>query len=90
MRKGGDFIVSESGHAMSAVRRLTIRMSVMGLLQGLAGLLVPRQVILLSLLLGDTMGVRGAVMQFGRAWMVLVMGSVVVTSRHKLKTPDLP
>ncbi len=45
-------------------------------------MLVSRQVIRFSLLLGDTMGVRGAVVQFGGCLVVLVMRSVVITSGH--------
>jgi len=43
---------------------------------------VPSQVILLSVLLGRTMGVRGPVVQFGGLLVVFVMGSVVIASRH--------
>ena len=43
-------------------------------------MLVSRQVILLPLLFPDAMGVRGAVVQFGGALMVLVMRSVVIAS----------
>jgi hypothetical protein len=45
-------------------------------------MLVSRQVIRFSLLLGDTVGVRGAVVQFGGCLVVLVMRSVVITSGH--------
>jgi hypothetical protein len=47
-------------------------------------MLVSREVILLSLLLGDTMGVRGGIVQFGGPFVVLVLGSVVGRSRHNL------
>jgi len=43
---------------------------------------VSGQMILISVLLGDTMGVRRAVVQFRGAVVVLVVGTVVVTSRH--------
>jgi hypothetical protein len=45
-------------------------------------MLVSREVILLSLLLGDTMGVCGGIVQFGGPFVVLVIRSVLVTSRH--------
>jgi hypothetical protein len=45
-------------------------------------MLVSSQVILFSLLLGDTMGMRGAVVQFSSSLVVLVMGSVVIASGH--------
>ena len=40
---------------------LSMPMSVLGVLEGLPGMLVPRQVILFALLLGNTMGMRGPV-----------------------------
>jgi len=43
---------------------------------------VSSQVILLSLLLANAMGVRGAVVQFGGLLVILVMRSVVIASRH--------
>ena len=49
------------GDAMSMRSSLKIRMSVLGVLEGLPGMLVPRQVILFALLLGNTMGMRGDV-----------------------------
>ena len=74
---------------MSSRSRLSMLMSVLGVLQGLPGMLVSREVILLSVLLGDTMGVRGGIVQFGGPLVVLVMGSVVVTSGHNLQSPFL-
>jgi len=59
--QGRDVIMSECGDAMSSRSPLSMRMSVLGVLEGLTGMLVPRQVILLSLLLGNTMGMRGTV-----------------------------
>ena len=74
---------------MSSGSRLRMPMRVQGVLQRLPGLLVSREVILLPILLGDTMGVRGGIVQFGGPLMVLVMRSVVVTSRHNLHSPPL-
>ena len=36
-------------------------------------MLVPRQMVLLAVLLGDTVGMRGDIVQFGGALVVLVM-----------------
>jgi len=44
-----------------------------GVLEGLPRVLLARQVILLSLLLGSTMGMRGAVLQFICPLVILVM-----------------
>lgn len=62
--------------------RMSTLVSVVGVLQGLPGMLMSRQVILLTVLLGYPMGVRGAIVQFGRSLMVLVVRAVVVTSGH--------
>jgi hypothetical protein len=61
MSEGCDVVMSECGNAMFGRSRLSMMMSVLGVLQGLAGVLVSRQVILFSLLLGNTMGMRGGV-----------------------------
>ena len=54
--------MSECGDAMSNCRnRVSMLMRVWGVLQGLPRMFVSSQVILLSLLVGDTMGVRCAV-----------------------------
>jgi hypothetical protein len=51
-------------------------------LEGLPGMLVPGQVILVSLLFGNVMGMGACVLQFGGTLVVLVMGSAVITSGH--------
>jgi hypothetical protein len=61
MGQGCDIIVSELDDAMSIRSRLRVRVSVLGVLEGLPGMLVPRRVILFALLLGNPMGMRGAV-----------------------------
>jgi hypothetical protein len=61
MSEGRDVRVSECGNSMSDGSRLAVLMSFVGMLEGLPRMLVPSQVILLSLLLGHTVGVRGAV-----------------------------
>lgn len=63
-----------------------------GVLVGLPRLFVSSQVILFSVLFGNTMGVRADVVQLGGLRMILVMGSVVIASRHNYKVtirPDL-
>lgn len=72
---------------MSSGSRLNVLMSGQGVLPGLPGMLLSREVILLPVLFGDTMGVRGRIVQFDGPLVFLVMGSVVVTSRHSLKSP---
>jgi hypothetical protein len=61
MSQGGDVIVPESGDAMPNRSRLSVLMGVLGVLQRLPWVLVSRQMILFSLLPGNTMGMRGAV-----------------------------
>jgi hypothetical protein len=51
-------------------------------LRSLARLFVSSEVILLALLLGNTMRVRRAVLQFSCALVVLVMRGVIVSGRH--------
>ena len=46
---------------MSSWRRLSVMVSVLGVLQGLPGVFVPGEVILLSTPLGDPMGVGGRI-----------------------------
>jgi len=66
-------------------------MGASGMLQRLPCMLRAGQVILLSaVLLGTSMGVRGEVVEFRRPLVILVMRSIVITCRHKLKTPNLP
>ena len=67
---------------MSAFRRVTMLMGVLRVLKSLPRMLVSRLVILFSLLLRNPMGMRGAVVQFGGALMVLVVRSIVISSGH--------
>jgi len=73
MSEGRDVVVSECGDAMSNHSRLRMPMSVFGILQGLPRKLVCRQVILFSLLFGNTMGMRGGLVHFGGPDMVFVV-----------------
>jgi hypothetical protein len=61
--QGFDLGMSECGNAMSDCRnwRLVVLVSLRGVLQGLPRILMSRDVILFSVLLAGTMGVRCAV-----------------------------
>jgi hypothetical protein len=60
--EGRDLSMSECGDAMSnRGRRWSVPLAVRDVLQGLPGMLVSSEVILFSLVLGNTMGVRRAV-----------------------------
>jgi hypothetical protein len=65
--------VSEGGDAMSGRSRLSIPMGVFGVLEGLPRMLVSRQVLLLSVLLGRAMGMSGEIVQFSGPLVVLVV-----------------
>ena len=56
-----DLIASECGDAMPGRSRLSMPMSVFGVLERLPGMLVSRRVVLLSVLFGGAMGMRGKV-----------------------------
>jgi hypothetical protein len=56
--EGRDVIVPECDDAMSGRSRLSVPMSVFGVFEGLPRMLVSRQVLLLSVLLGGAMGMR--------------------------------
>jgi hypothetical protein len=62
MRQGRDVIMSERGDAMCRRDRLGTLMSVLGFLEGLARVLVSRQVIRFSALFRGTVSVRRLVM----------------------------
>ena len=53
-------------------------------------MLLARQVILLSVLLGSAMGMRGAVLQFICSLVILVVRSAVITGGHNLNRHYLP
>jgi hypothetical protein len=65
MSEGGDVLMPERGDAMSHGSRLSMLRSVLGVLEGLPGMLLSSQVILLSLLLANTVDMGGFVVQFG-------------------------
>lgn len=60
MRQGRDVSMSECGYSMSD-RSLSMLMGFLGMLEGLPRMLGSGQVLLFSLLLGDTMGMRGTI-----------------------------
>lgn len=80
--------MAESDDAMLRLNGQLMR--VPGVLKGLPGMLSACQVILLSALFGGlAMSMRGKVVKFRRALVILVMRSVVVPCGHRLKAPDL-
>lgn len=67
---GRDVSMSECREAMFIRGRLSPLRRVRGILQGLPRMFVSRQVILFSVLFGNTMCVRGAVVQLGSSLVV--------------------
>src|ERR1035441_10190533 len=84
----GDIFVPEGRDAMPHRNCLRMLMSLLGVLQRLPPLRLPRQVILLIVLFGNTMHVRGLVVQFGGSLVVLVVRSVVIARRHFKESPS--
>jgi hypothetical protein len=60
MSEGSDVIVSERGDTVPTRSCLRMFVGVLGMLEGLLRMLVSRQVILLPLVFGNAMGMRGA------------------------------
>ena len=81
MGQCSDFSVPEGCDAVSS-HRLRHLVRPFGVLEGLARMLVSAEVVVFSMLLGDTMGVRRTVVKFGGTLVVLVMRSVVMARRH--------
>jgi len=90
MREGRDLIMPECGDAMSGGAARGLLMSLRGVREFLPRMLTSRQVLLLSVLLADTMGMSGALVQFIGALMVRVMRSVVIAFGHNLRGLHLP
>jgi len=83
MREGRDFIVTERKHPVSGRSRVSLTVSQSGVFQSLAGVFLTGQMVRLPVLhRRRQMSVRRGFMQFGGAWMVFVMGAVIVSSRH--------
>jgi hypothetical protein len=74
--KGGNLVVSECGDAMSNRCRPRMLMRILGVFVGLSRMLMPRQVILFSVLLGHTVGMSALIVYFGGSLVVLVMRSL--------------
>lgn len=71
---------------MSDSSGLLGRKSALGVFLSLPRTLVPGKVFLLPLLLGNAMGVRGAIGKFGLPWVILVVRSIVVARGHNIST----
>jgi hypothetical protein len=65
MSKSFDFSVSEGRDAMLGRRRLGMSVRLSTQIQSLPGMFVPRQMLLLTVLFRDPMGVGSAVVQLG-------------------------
>ncbi len=89
MGAGRNGIVAERRNALVSVDGLLMRG--FGVFQRPPRLLGTGEVFLLSaMLLGAAMCVRGGVMQFRRALVILVMGAVVIACGHGLEGHNLP
>ncbi len=87
MRQLGNLVVAKSRHAVFIhslpMGLLGTSMSLLGVLKSLPGNLVPCTVILFLMGFSSAaMRVRRPVVQLGSSLMILVMRSVVITSRH--------
>jgi hypothetical protein len=79
MPKGGDAVFVR----LFPMDLLGMLVSLLGVLQCLAGLLLPGLVILFLMgFRGALMCVGGAFVQLGGSLMILVMGSVIITGGH--------
>ena len=87
MSQLGDVLVPKDRDAVFIhsvpVRLLGMLVSLLGVLKSLPGVLLPGLVILFLMgFRSATMSVGGAIVQLGSSLMILVMRSVVITSRH--------
>jgi hypothetical protein len=87
MSKRRDLLVPKSRDAVfihrSPMNRLSMLVSLLGVLKVSPGRLLPGLVILFIVgFRGSTMRVRGAILQLGSSLMIFVMRSVLVTRRH--------
>ena len=78
MGQRGDFIVSKGRHTVSN-RRLSHLVRLLGMLEGLPGMLVPSLIFGFPLLFTGAVGVGGKIVQLGGPLVIFVMGSVVVS-----------
>jgi hypothetical protein len=87
MRQFGDVAVPKGCDAVFiygvSMHLLGMLVSPLGVFQSLPGVLLPGLAILLLMgFRSDSMCMGGTIVQFGSALMILVMRSVVITSRH--------
>jgi len=87
MGQFGDFAVPKERDAVSIYRNsahlLGVLVCMLGVLKRLPGELFPGLVVLFLMgLRGTAMSVGGTLVQLGSSLMILVMRSVVITSRH--------
>ncbi len=83
MGQRGDFSVSKGRHAVSN-RRLSQLVRVLGMLEGLPGMLVSGFIFGFPLLLPRTVGMGRQVVQLGGALVIFVMRSIVISGGHNL------
>ena len=62
--------------------RLRHLVRLLGVLKGLAGMLVSAEMFLLSMFFAGAVGVGGEIVQFGGQLVIFVVGSVVIACRH--------
>jgi hypothetical protein len=77
-----DVSVAEGDDALPAGNPFSMPVGVLRVFEGQTRMLVSAQMIVLSMLLRNPMGVRGAVVQLSGPLMVLVVRSVVISSGH--------
>jgi hypothetical protein len=82
-------MVAEGGNAVPVGRGLSQAMSSLRMLKRLAGVLVTAQVLPLIVLRRNTMGVRGVIVQFGGALVILVVRATVIAGGHS-ERPNPP
>jgi hypothetical protein len=75
---------------MPGHNRLSVRVRVLRVFQGLAGVFVPGQMSRFVVVLGDPVGVRGDIVQLGGPLVVFVVRSVIIASRHNYKLTICP
>jgi len=71
-------------------RRLTHLVRLLGVFEGLPGMLVSGFIFRFALLFPGAVGVGGKIVQFRGPLVIFVMGSVVVSGGHDLEGHDLP
>jgi len=90
MRQRFDLVMPKCNHAVSHRPGLRVPIGRAEMLRVQPRLLVPVQVILLPILLGDAIAMCCAVVLFGSLGVVFVMRSVVIACRHLIYSPFDP